>query len=252
MEITDTPSAPSWAVLFTDDLDAARRFYGGLFGWQARTERTERTEGQQADGYTVFSLAGDVRVGAAAPLADAGKGAAAGWVPYIQCDGLAAVTSRIEADGGRITRAVGPSPIEGRDALAADPDGAAFGVWRPEQHAGFGVVNAPGSFTWFELSGADPARAVDFYQSVFGWGADHEPDGSVRWTDDGSPFGGLRAERVAGAGARWVPVVAVADAEAAVRTATGLGGRVLHGPQGGEALLADPTGAVIAVRASAR
>ena len=43
----------------------------------------------------------------------------------------------------------------GRFAVAEDPAGSVFSLWQPGDHAGAGLVNEPGAFTWNELATTD-------------------------------------------------------------------------------------------------
>lgn len=52
--------------------------------------------------------------------------------------------------------------------IAADPQGAAFGVWQPGEFHGAQVVNQPGALIWNELHTSDVLAAASFYGDVFG------------------------------------------------------------------------------------
>jgi len=51
----------------------------------------------------------------------------------------------------------------------ADPTGAAFSVWQPDQMNGAAVVNEPGAFSWAELMTRDLPTAGAFYGAAFDW-----------------------------------------------------------------------------------
>jgi predicted enzyme related to lactoylglutathione lyase len=57
----------------------------------------------------------------------------------------------------------------GSMAIFTDPTGAAFSIWQPNEHAGAGLVNAPGSFCWNELITTDVSKATSFYADLFDW-----------------------------------------------------------------------------------
>ena len=57
------------------------------------------------------------------------------------------------------------------DGVFADPEGAVFGVWQPNQHRGAKVVNEPGSLNFNGLDTRDLEGAKAFYGAVFGWDA---------------------------------------------------------------------------------
>ncbi|MGH4029950.1 VOC family protein [Actinomycetota bacterium Odt1-20B] len=258
MKISNTPSAPCWADLSTTDPAAARDFYGTLFGWDCAVAPEP-----EAGGYGLFKDERGAAVGGVGPVMDPGRPAS--WLPYFQCDGVDAVVARVTGNGGQTL--AGPMPVleQGFMAVCADPGGAVFGLWEPKNHPGFGAVNSPGSFCWFELATRDTAGAKDFYQSVFGWGdATHpftrgeHPGEYTEWSVAGDTFGGMLA--IDGTfppdvPPHWLVYVAVDDCDAAAVGCTGLGGSVLVEPAtidpGRFAVLADPQGAVFAVLAYA-
>lgn len=257
MKISKTPSAPCWADLSTTDTDAARLFYEALFGWGSRV-----VADPAAGGYGMFALgAGDgPQVAGVGQVMSPRQPPA--WLPYFQSSGIDAVTARVGGNGGRVV--AGPKGVreQGRLAVCQDPAGAAFGLWEPLEHAGFGTVNEPGSFCWFELLTRDGAGAVDFYQSVLGWGAvrrggEERADGCAYtdWTVADEAFGGMvdmSTGRIPPAApSHWNLYVAAADPDAAAARCAELGGRVLAPPAtaslGRFATLADPQGAVFSV-----
>lgn len=187
MKISKTPSAPCWADLSTPDTDAARLFYQGLLGW-----RSEVVSGPRSEGYGLFR-SGDELVAGIGPTRNPKEPSA--WLPYYQSAGVDAVIARVKGNGGTVV--TGPETIaeDGVFAVCQDPSGAAFGLWQPITNTGFGVVNAPGSFCWFELLTRDPDGSKDFYQSVLGWGAKRHPYGGggtyTEWSVDTEPFGGM-------------------------------------------------------------
>ena len=56
-------------------------------------------------------------------------------------------------------------------AIFADAEGAAFGVWQPNQHRGAALVNEPGILNFNGLHTRDLEGAKAFYGEVFGWEA---------------------------------------------------------------------------------
>ena len=76
--------------------------------------------------YTLFS-AGPAMVGGLMPIPeDARKGARPCWTGYIAVDDVDAYAARVKAAGGAIHRAPEDIPGVGRFAVAADPHGAVF------------------------------------------------------------------------------------------------------------------------------
>ncbi|MFC9536908.1 VOC family protein [Streptomyces sp. NPDC056975] len=251
MKISKTPSAPCWADLSTPDTDAARLFYQGLLGW-----RSEVVSDPQSEAYGLFR-SGDQLVAGIGPTRSPKEPSA--WLPYYQSAGVDAVIARVKGNGGTVVK--GPETIaeDGVFAVCQDPSGAAFGLWQPITNTGFGVVNAPGSFCWFELLTRDPDGSKDFYQSVLGWGAKRHPYGGggtyTEWSVDTEPFGGM-LDTASGSfpeslPAHWMVYVAVKDTDATAARCKQLGGQILVHPTtiepGRFAVLADPQGASFAV-----
>lgn len=120
-----------------------------------------------------------------------------------------------------------------------------------------------GRFVWHELMTSNPDAAAAFYGKVIGWKTEGWPqDPSYRqWTAGGTPVGGLMAlpneAKLAGAPPHWMTYIGVADVDATVRQATGLGAHTHVTPQdipgaGRFAVLADPQGAMFAVFSSSQ
>ncbi|MFH8730272.1 MULTISPECIES: VOC family protein [unclassified Streptomyces] len=246
MKISKTPSAPCWADLSTPDSDAARLFYEGLLGWHSEV----------AEDYGIFRSGGEPVAGFA-PASN--PKAPSAWLPYYQSAGVDAVIARVKGNGGTVV--TDPQTIEedGVFAVCQDPAGAAFGLWQPITNTGFGVVNAPGSFCWFELLTRDPDGSKDFYQSVLGWGAKRHPYGGggsyTEWSVDDEPFGGMLDTASDSfpkdLPAHWMVYMAVGDTDATAARCKQLGGQILVHPTSIEpgrfAVLADPQGASFAV-----
>ncbi|WP_369240694.1 VOC family protein [Streptomyces sp. R21] len=237
---------PCWTELGTSDLEAAKRFYGGLFGWRAETDPR-----QEAGGYTVAHL-GDAAVAALSPLYQESQPVA--WnVSFAVADADAAVEA-VKAAGG--TLLLGPMDVfdVGRFAVALDPAGAAFQLWQPRAFPGAGVFNAPGSLGWVELLTRAPERAVAFYTTVFGWSV-NASERYTQWGIDGADFGGMVTmdeKFPPEVPSHWLPYFSVEDVDATAADAAEAGGTILMEPMSVPdgpriAVLRDPQGAMFGV-----
>lgn len=236
-----------WADLQTSDPDRARAFYAELLGWSPRP-------GDPAfGGYFSFALgdalvAGCMQADEQAPVSDI-------WSVYLAVDDAAkAVDAAVEA-GGQVV--VHPMPVGDLGAMAfvVDPAGAAVGLWQPGAHRGFGLLAEPGAPAWFELLTRDYAGALSFYDTVFGWrrqvmGDTDDFRYSVAVAPDDDQVAGVMdaaAWLPEGVPSHWSVYFAVADTDAAVATATRLGGGCEQGPEdtpyGRLATVTDPMGA---------
>lgn len=112
-------------------------------------------------------------------------------------------------------------------------------------------------FVHVELETHQLARAKDFYVKLFDWKLQDlpAPDGEAGYTlievGDGTG-GGMIASRDANAPARWIAYVGVDDIDASTRRARELGATILQevmevGDYGWMSVIADPTGAVLAM-----
>lgn len=234
---------PCWVDLAVPDIEAAKAFYGAVIGW----EFDER--GAEYGGYVNCHRGGALAAGLS-PQYQAGV--PVGWTVYFATEDIATTAQRIGDAGGSV--AFGPLEVMdlGTMALAADPGGAAFGIWQSGAHTGFGLYREPGAVIWEELvpgtGGAAAAR--DFYGSVF--------DLSFTGMDGGyafTPAGALDNESVGSvgdptaedAGPHWQLWFLVPDVDAAAAAAAAHGGKVVSVPHasqwGRQARLLDPAGA---------
>ncbi|MEV0095360.1 VOC family protein [Streptomyces sp. NPDC050738] len=247
--IHNKPSTPTWADLSTTDIAAAKTFYTGLFGWSAGDVPME-----DASGYGMW-MKGEDYVGGYGPCMAPGQPPA--WMAYFGTADIEATTAAVTANGGTVV--AGPMDVftSGKLAACTDPEGAFFGLWQPLEHQGFGRVEEPGAFAWFELLVRDTEKAKAFYTAVFGWDGDTHPYGPTsytEWSIDGEKFSGMMPideNFPAEVPAHWMVYMAVADCDAAAAKVGELGGKVLVQPTtippGRFSVISDPQGALLAV-----
>ncbi|MEV7223956.1 VOC family protein [Streptomyces sp. NPDC093681] len=184
---SDRPSArregvPCWVDAQLSDVEAGKRFYGELFGWTF--EDAAETDGQAA-GESVRACLDGEPVAALVRKTDGRMPTV--WSVYFHTPDAAALAARIRAGGGQVVTPPRPVGDLGTAALAADPDGAVFGLWQPGRRTGFGRRHEPGTFAWAELYTRDTEAANTFYGDLFHdalFGADASPDfGRARVSD---------------------------------------------------------------------
>ncbi|MFF3753652.1 VOC family protein [Streptomyces sp. NPDC002018] len=235
------------------DLPAAQEFYGAVLGWTFRPT----------------SLGEEFCVGLAGGSAVAGIGAlarslqaAVAWTPYFLVDDATTAAARVRERSATV--AVGPLAMPtGRATLAADPDGAVFGLWEGETIPGWSVGQGAGPAR-LELRTRDAFAAAIFYGQVLAWGSDERESCEVGYEDhqvvvrDGThTVAALRGGAVESAPdpqirPRWHVYFRVADMDAAVGAASGAGGMVVAPPApssgtGREATLRDPDGGLFTI-----
>lgn len=243
-----------WADLVTTDVDAAKAFYGGLFGWDFEDIPTP-----MGSSYTMCSLDGATVAGIGPqPPGMAEQGVPSMWNSYVLVEDLDATCAAVSAAGGAVVMPAMDVMTAGRMAMVADPSGAVVGLWQPVDHQGADVFNIAGALTWNELETRDLDAALPFYTELFGWTFDDgESPGynviqlATKEGDDKSNGGAMvMPEGVPDESPNfWAVYFAVDECEQAVDKAVGLGGinvvpTMAIGP-GKFAGIQDPTGGFV-------
>src|SRR5690242_12773598 len=168
------PNTARWVDLGTSDLEAAKTFYGALFGWRPESM------GEEAGNYTIFHQ-GDKSIAGAGPLMMEGQPTA--WTTYVYVDDLDATAAKVAENGG--TTLVQPMDVMdvGRMAVFMDPTGAVISAWQPKLHQGADLFNEPVALCWNELASRDIEASKKFYGAVFGWTGDTQPYGPMTYTE---------------------------------------------------------------------
>ena len=113
-----------WDELMTSDVDAAKSFYGEVFGWTA----TEMEMGEMGT-YTIFKRAGDADAAGCMTL-PAGVEAPPHWMPYLAAGDVDATATQAKELGANVVQDPFDIPNVGRIAVVQDPAGAMFGLWK--------------------------------------------------------------------------------------------------------------------------
>lgn len=248
-----------WYDVMTSDTRAAANFYCSVLGWQARES------GKPDGGYTVFSV-GPTMVGGLMPIPDAARAAGVPpcWTGYIVVADVDADAARVTAAGGAIRRAPQDIPGFGRFAVAADPHGGVFILFRPdgEPPQTPPAPGTPGTVGWHELHAGDLDRDFAFYAGLFGWTRAEAVDmgamGLYQTFATGGPaVGGMMTRMPQTPEPFWLYYFNVDALDAAMSRVTQGGGQIVNGPHqvpGGSwiAQCADPQGALFAIVAPQR
>jgi len=126
--LVNEPGALAWNEVNTRDPDAAKSFYGDVFGWEA----VERDMGE-AGTYVTWRLSGaaeeDESIGGMLDMRGrVPEEVPAHWLAYFAVESLDATIEKAKAGGGGVVL----EPLElpmGRLAIVKDPQDAMFGVW---------------------------------------------------------------------------------------------------------------------------
>ncbi|MDC0770014.1 VOC family protein [Streptomyces sp. HD] len=159
---------PCWVDAQLPDVEAGKRFYGELFGWDF----------EEAYDSTVWARLDGDRVAALARKADGRLPSV--WTVYFATPDAQALGRRIRGAGGQVV--IPPVAIGdglGAAALVTDAEGAVFALWQGDGHQGFGRRHETGTFAWVQLYARDTEVANQFYGSLFQdalFGPDAKPD----------------------------------------------------------------------------
>jgi uncharacterized protein len=258
------PGVPCFVDTLTPDVEAAKRFYTGIFGWDPVGPGPMPGDGggeyfvAQLEGHDVAGI-GSMPPGAAA--------SAPAWNTHISVTDADETAAAGLAAGGTVLVEPVDAPPAGRLAVLADRSGAAFVAWEPRSRPGAALVNQPSAWAMSMLATDDPASAQAFYGELFGWRAEafDAGPGQELWLwrlpgfVGGEPEQPVPRDVVAammrvgpdGPPPGWSVDFWIADADAAAAAAPGLGGTVVAPPSEvamfKRAMLADPTGATFSV-----
>jgi len=235
-----------WYELMAKAPDALASFYRAVLGWEFVLSD------HQGNYRMIMCDDGGVQGGVLTIDADMiAAGASARWIPYLSVDDVAVTIAAAVADGARVC--VPPVTIpQGTFALLFDPGGALVYIMKPVGEGPSMVFNRTERqrAAWNEYAGHDADVAKAFYARHFGFAYPASmPIGPGRdyWfiDDQGESAGAIFADAAAHG---WTTYFRVADAFAAHRTITALGGTPLAPPHqvpGGDWVFAclDPEGA---------
>lgn len=165
---------PCWIDTEQHDPEAARAFYGSLFGWTF----TEAMPPGSEDSYQIASLDGrDVAAIASTPVPGAPV-----WNTYIAVDDTDHMAERVTLEGGTVVTPPQDAGPGGRYAVCADPTGASFRLWQARQRLGAQTTNVPGAWNFSNLHCDEPVAADGFYIRLFGWESEETTDDEGRVT----------------------------------------------------------------------
>ena len=232
---------PCFVDTLTADIEAAKTFYGGIFGWDFAGPGP--MPGDPPGEYFVARVQGDDVAGVGTVPAGSGDSIPAAWNTHVAVESADEAAARATAAGGAVLVEPFDAPPAGRMAVIADPAGAVLTVWEAGDRAGAARINEPSAWAMSLLTTPDPEGAKAFYGDLFGWRA--EEFGPSIWLFrlpgyvGGEPEQPVPRDVVAAmttadpAGEMppsWSVDFWIADADAAAAAAPRLGGRVIAEP----------------------
>jgi hypothetical protein len=238
-----------WHNLVTSDGEAARQFYGELFGW----EFDVRDDGR----YSVITFRGRNLGGILDASKDGNAPKRGHWLSAMSVASLDASLTAVEEAGGKQLEA----PIDvsgvGRVVTVEDADGALLHLLFSDHGDPPDVEPPVHTWLWHELLANHADRALEFYESAFGYRAEplkKNPSSEYRvlWSS-GDARAGILQNPFEKTRSAWIPYVRVDDPAALAERVTELGGSVVIAPRpdvrdGTLALVLDPSGAPLALQ----
>ncbi len=250
---------PCFVDTLTADVQAAKDFYGEIFGWEFAGPGA--MPGDPPGEYFVARVDGDDVAGVGTRPAQSADEAPPAWNTHVAVDSVDATVARATAAGATVLVEPFDAPPAGRMAVIAHPAGGALSLWQAGDRAGATRVNAPSAWAMSLLTTPDPEAAKTFLGELFGWEA--EEFGPSLWLFRLSGYVGGEPEQpvprdvvaamTAGESspAAWNVDFWIEDADAAAAAAPGLGGAVIAEPfeeaMFRRAVLAAPDGATFSV-----
>lgn len=109
-----------WAELITPDVESAKQFYAGIFGWRAE-------EGPQIEGvppYTMLHNGNEYEGGLMAMPPEMPTGTPPRWTAYVTVDNADTLAEKVKELGGTVLVEPTDIPKVGRMVHFQDPQGA--------------------------------------------------------------------------------------------------------------------------------
>jgi predicted enzyme related to lactoylglutathione lyase len=243
------PGRQCWSELATSDPAAAKKFYAGLFGWEA-----EDSPAGPDMVYTTLRLRGR-EVGALfkQPQEEADHHVPPHWNVYIAVESADAAAARAKELGGKVLMEPFDVMEHGRMAVVQDPTGGTICAWQARNHVGARLVREPGAACWCELYTTDTKQAGAFYSRLFGWTPKESP-GYTEFHRGEVAVGGMMAiEKDWGpVPPHWIVYFQVADLDASAAKARSLGAKFRVEPRdipevGRFTIMTDPQNAELAL-----
>ncbi len=168
---------------------------------------------------------------------DAAKmGARPAWMGYIAVDDVKKYADKVKAAGGAIRRPPTEIPNVGTFAVAGDPSGAGFLLFKGDGgEAPMQDPMKPGHIGWHELHGGDPEKSFAFYSGLFGWTKGEALNMGAMGTyqifsTKGQQSGGMMKKMDQEPMAHWLYYISVDAIDAAQERVKSAGGQVIYGP----------------------
>jgi uncharacterized protein len=222
-----------WYDVMTTDVKGAEKFYCAVMGWKTVDS------GMPGAAYSLISN-GDVQVGGIMPVPEENKGMPPMWMGYIGVSDVDEYAKKVTKAGGKIWKEPQDIPGVGRFAVAADPHGAGFILFKGNSDAMPAPVPlmAKGHIGWVELHAGNLDEAWAFYSGLFGWQKGFAHDMGPEWgpyqtfgeTSEPPGVGGMMKKMNASPMPHWTYYFSIGDIDAGAQRVKDNGGTVVMEP----------------------
>lgn len=242
-----------WYDLITSNVEGAKKFYGGLFGWEFEGAGKDDTTYQiiKADGTPI----GGIIYSEKAKEINGEQ-----WLSYLSVPDVNRAVSITKKHGGRVLVEAFEFEARGRTAVVTDPQGALVVLFK--SYGGDPPRQAPEEklnhvWIWTELFTNDTEAAAVYYEEIADYSTEKYDSGVnvpyYVFMKAEKGYAGMLTIPWENVKPNWLPYIKVKDPEALVKKVEPLGGMVILAPgkdirKGSVAIVADPTGAVIALQ----
>ncbi len=246
------PGKIVWADLFTSDVDRARRFYAGVFGWDWRDVT------QEPQRYGLLYKGGQRVAGIAHLDPPDGESRYGRWVHFLSTKDVPKTGKAIVARGGEELLAPVRHAERGEFGIYAGPEQEVFGIIRSASGDPADYQARIGEWIWWQLFTGDVRSSVASLQAVFGYESMEEQAEPELVVVHLLAHGHARAvvgplpEDDPQAASTWVGFVRVDDVRGTLEKVVANGGKVMLEPDpqildGDLAVIADPVGTLLGV-----
>ncbi len=150
-----------WRELMTTDVEAAKAFYGEVFGWKCKAS--------DMGTFTYFMFETAEGKGVAGMMKTPMPEAPPHWLGYVSVDDVDGAVARMVGAGAKVYAAPSDIPNVGRFAVVADPLGAVSAPFKPASAGEAPGVPATGEFCWESINTTDMQATIAFYTTAYGW-----------------------------------------------------------------------------------
>lgn len=234
-----------WFDLVTEDVSAAKGFYGSLFGWQFETQTYN-------ENYLIIKNRG-TRIGGIVFDSDnnAAENEGSIWIGAISVRDVDRSVAEVLKQGGSVIEGPLTAGDRGRMAVTKDNVDALVVLLLAAGGDPPDLSKTPGNWVWADLLTSNVQSAESFYTAVVGYEAkDHNSASGVLSKilfKDETMRAGIVEVHWEGVASNWLPYVWVSDVSATIKRTHQLGGSLLLRYED-IAIIKDPVGAVVGIQ----